>query len=190
MKLTSTVTAIASRFARSNHNRNARVALAAAILIGGAHIAGAQSPTVTAPTAPKPTPWGFLVSTGTLVPTGVQRDVFENAALTVGQLSYAVRRPLAIMSWFGCARSRDLASAGGPKVDVFTCDLGVEARASQWRAGDAITLSAFARGGAGGRSDNYRSLELDATRNCDSASDRDHRDDVGPPTGIARARHS
>jgi hypothetical protein len=34
MKLTSTFNAIAPRFARSNHNRNARVALAAAILIG------------------------------------------------------------------------------------------------------------------------------------------------------------
>ena len=165
MKLTSTFTAIAPRRSRSNHNRNARVALAAAIIIGWAHVAGAQTPTATAPTVPKPTPWEFLVSTGTLVPTGVQRDVLENAALTVGQLSYLVRRPLAIMGSFGWARSRDLASAGGPKVDVFTYDLGVEARAPQWRAGHAMTLSAFAGGGAGGRSYNYRNLEVDATRN-------------------------
>jgi hypothetical protein len=56
------------------------------------------------------------------------------------------------------------ASAGAPKLDVFTYDLGAEARAPQWFAGHALTLNAFAGGGAGGRSYNYRNLDVEATR--------------------------
>jgi hypothetical protein len=148
-----------------NHNRRARIAFVAAILVGGAHIAAAQTPVVTTPTALQPAPWEFRVSSGALVPTGVQRDVLKNAALTVAQLSYVVRAPLAITGSFGWARSHDLASAGAPKLDVFTYDLGAEARAPQWFAGHALTFNAFGGGGAGGRSYNYRNLNVDATRN-------------------------
>jgi hypothetical protein len=55
--------------------------------------------------------------------------------------------------------------AGAPKLDVFTYDVGAEARAPQWFAGQAVTVNAFAGGGAGGRSYNYRNLDVDATRN-------------------------
>jgi hypothetical protein len=50
-------------------------------------------------------------------------------------------------------------------LDVFTYDVGAEARAPQWFAGHALTLNAFAGGGAGGRSYNYRDLDVDSTRN-------------------------
>jgi hypothetical protein len=160
-----TAAVVAPRPSRSNHYRHARVALAAAILVGGAHAAGAQSPTVTATTPPQPAPWEFRISSGALVPTGAQRDVLKNAALTVAQLSYLVRPPLAVTGSFGWARSHDLASVGAPKVDVFTYDLGVEARAPQWFAGHALTLNTFGGGGVGGRSYNYRDLAVDATRN-------------------------
>src|SRR4051812_43627748 len=96
MKLTSPFTVIASRLSRSSHHRYARIAFAAAILAGGAHIAGAQPPAVTTPMARRLPPWEFRVSSGALVPTGVQRDVLTNAALTIAQLSYVVRPPLAI----------------------------------------------------------------------------------------------
>jgi hypothetical protein len=165
MKLTSPFTVLATRLSRSIHDRRPRIAFAAAILVGGAHIAGAQTPAVTTPMAPQPTPWEFRVSSGALVPTGVQRDVLKNAALTLAQLSYVVRPPLAITGSFGCAQSHDLASAGAPKLDVFTYDLGAETRAPQWFAGHAVTVNAFAGGGAGGRSYNYRDLDVDATRN-------------------------
>jgi hypothetical protein len=44
MKLTSPFTVIASRLSQPSHSRSARIALSAAILVGGAHIAGAQTP--------------------------------------------------------------------------------------------------------------------------------------------------
>jgi hypothetical protein len=43
MKLTSPFTVIASRLSRPSHNRSARIAFAAAILVGRAYIAGAQT---------------------------------------------------------------------------------------------------------------------------------------------------
>jgi hypothetical protein len=183
MSSTPAVPVAASRTPRPGYPGIARIALAAAILVGGAHAAGAQTPTVTAPTAPQPSPWEFRVSSGALVPTGVQRDVLKNAALTVAQLSYVVRPPLALTGSFGWARSRDVASAGAPKVDVFTYDLGAEARAPQWFADHALTLSTFAGGGVGGRSYNYRNLDVDATRNVAAYGA------VGGEVGIRRRVH-
>jgi hypothetical protein len=164
MKLTPPFTADAPRLARSVHDRTARTAFAAAILVGAAHIAGAQTPAVSPASSAQPAPWEFRVSSGALVPTGVQRDVLKHAALTVAQLSFVVRPPLAITGSFGWAQSHDLVSAGAPKVDVFTYDLGAEARAPQWFAGRALTFNAFAGAGAGGRSYNYRDLDVDAAR--------------------------
>jgi hypothetical protein len=162
MKLTPPFTADAPRLARSIHVRTARAAFAAAILLGTAHVAGAQIPARNTASAAQPAAWEFRVSSGALVPTGVQRDVLDDAALTVAQLSFVVRPSLAITGSFGWARSHDLVSAGTPKVDVFTYDLGAEARSRQW--GRPLTLSAFAGAGAGGRSYNHRDLEVDATR--------------------------
>ena len=48
---------------------------------------------------------------------------------------------------------------------MFTYDLGAEARANRWIAGDALTFSPFAGVGAGARSYNYRGLDVDATHN-------------------------
>jgi hypothetical protein len=165
MSSTTVVSVAASRTIRLGYPALARIALAASILVCGAHAAGAQVLTDTPPPTPQPASWEFRVSSGALVPTGIQRDVLKNAALTVAQVSYVVRRPLAITGSFGWARSNDLGSVGAPKLDVFTYDLGAEARAPQWFAGHALTFNAFAGGGAGGRSYNYRNLEVDATRN-------------------------
>jgi hypothetical protein len=59
MKLTSPFTVIASRLSQPSHSRSARIALSAAILVGGAHIAGAftepQHPgSVPVPDSPRP----------------------------------------------------------------------------------------------------------------------------------------
>jgi len=67
----------------------------------------------------KPT-WEFLVSSGTVVPTGVQRDDIKRGNLTAAQLSYVMRPELALTATLGWARSRDVASADNPKLDVFT----------------------------------------------------------------------
>jgi hypothetical protein len=66
---------------------------------------------------------------------------------------------------FGWARSRDLATANTPKLDVFTYDIGAEARAPQMNASESVSFTPFAGIGAGARSYNYRKLDVDATHN-------------------------
>lgn len=165
MNVSNTATVIAPRPFVSLHRRTASMALAVAILFGAAHGAGAQPAMDATPLAPQPPLWEFRMSSGTLIPTGVQRDVLKNAPLTVAQLSYLVRPMVALTGSFGWARSHDLASAAAPKVDVFTYDLGAEARAPERQAGHGVTLNPFAGAGFGGRTYNYRNLDVDATRN-------------------------
>jgi hypothetical protein len=109
--------------------------------------------------------WSFLVPSGALVPTGAQRHTIKRGNLSAVQLAYAARPTFAITSTVGWARSRDIATTGDPKLDVFTYDIGAEVRAPQWLDGNGMTLSPFAGAGAGGRSYNYRKLDVDATHN-------------------------
>jgi hypothetical protein len=109
--------------------------------------------------------WEFRVPSGGLVPTGALRDALKDAHLSAAQLSYAIRPALAITATVGWARSRDLASVNHPKLDVFTYDLGAEARAAERFAGRAVTLTPFVGVGAGARSYNHRKLDVDATHN-------------------------
>lgn len=85
--------------------------------------------------------------------------------MSAAQLSWVVRPSLAITGTFGWARSRDLASVDTPKLDVFSSDVGVELRGTEWFADRAMTLKPFAGLGAGARSYNYRNLNVDATNN-------------------------
>lgn len=107
--------------------------------------------------------WSLLVPGGSMVPTGAQRQAIKRGDLTAVQLAYSVRPAFAITSTFGWARSKDIATAGNPKLDVFTYDVGVEARAPRWIEGNGMKFMPFAGAGAGGRSYNYRKLDVDAT---------------------------
>jgi hypothetical protein len=109
--------------------------------------------------------WELVAPTGTLLPTGDQRDAIKRGSLSAVQLTYVARPMFAITSMFGWARSRDIATAGDPKLDVFTYDVGAELRAPRWPVGKGMTVSSFAGIGAGGRSYNYRKLDVDATHN-------------------------
>jgi hypothetical protein len=109
--------------------------------------------------------WELRVTSGAFVPTGNQRNFLKDAQVTAAQVSWVVRPSLAITGTFGWARSRDLTSVDTPKLDVFTSDLGVEARGAQWFADRAVTFAPFAGLGAGARSYNYRKLDVDATNN-------------------------
>jgi hypothetical protein len=135
--------------------------LAAASLLGSlmSVTAAAQTP------APQPAAWEFRVTSGALVPTGAQRNSLKDAQATAAQLSWVIRPSLAVTGTFAWARSRDVAAVGTPKLDVFTSDLGVEARGGQWFAERAVTFSPFVGLGAGMRSYNYRKLDVDATNN-------------------------
>ena len=107
----------------------------------------------------------FIVNSGTIVPTGTQRDAIKRGDVTAAQLAYVIRPSFAITASVGWARTRDVASVGDPKLDMFTYDIGGEVRANQLLAGKTLSFSPFAGVGAGGRSYNYRSLAVDATHN-------------------------
>jgi hypothetical protein len=85
---------------------------------------------------------------------------FKRANLTAAQLLYVVRPDLAVTATLGWARSRDNVEQ---RLDVFSYDLGVEARPARWEVGSGITLSPFIGVGAGARSYNSRNSDSDAT---------------------------
>jgi hypothetical protein len=115
--------------------------------------------------APQAKPWELRFTSGAFIPTADQRNSLKDAQLSAAQLSWVVRPSLAITGTFGWARSRDLSSVNSPKLDVFTSDLGVEARPAKWFAKRSVTFSPFVGLGAGARSYNYRKLDVDATNN-------------------------
>ena len=149
------------RPSRSSRPRLTRAAVTAvgalAMLLASTRMSAAQT------AAPRAGTWELRFTSGAFIPTGNQRTVLEDAQISAAQLSWVVRPPLAITATFGWARSRDLASVEVPKLDVFTYDLGAEARTSEWFAGRAVTFTPFAGAGAGARSYNYRHLNVDAT---------------------------
>jgi hypothetical protein len=163
MSSTLAVSVVAPRTSRAGYRAFARIALAA---VGAVGILTATNRAAEAQAAAEQkSGWEFLVSSGTVVPTGAQRDAIKRGNLTAAQLSYVARPALALTATLGWARSRDIASTGDPKLDVFTYDLGAELRAARRTGGRAVTFSPFAGVGAGGRSYNYRSLRVDATHN-------------------------
>ena len=140
----------------------AQAVVAATLLAAAAGTVGAQDSTAHPSVLSR---FEFVVSSGALLPTGDQRDALKSAKMTIAQLSYAVRPYLAVTTSMGWARSRDVAMTDAPKLDVFTYDVGAELRADRWLSGKALTFTPFAGAGAGGRSYNYRSLDVDATHN-------------------------
>jgi hypothetical protein len=116
--------------------------------------------------AATPGKWELRIASGVFVPTGALRSSVKNAELSALQLSWSLRPSLALTGSVGWARSRDAASIDAAKLDVFTADLGVEARGTQWFAGRAVTVAPFIGAGAGAQSYNYRSLDFAATNNA------------------------
>jgi len=136
-----------------------------------------------AQTAPAQKPhWELLVSSGAVLPTGAQRDAVKQGKLTAAQVSYVVRPSLALTASLGWARTRDIATAGDPKLDAFSYDIGAEVRAPRLVARKALSFSPFAGVGAGGRSYDYRSLDADATHNAAAYGS------VGGELGVRRIR--
>lgn len=178
--MTSTLAAsvVAPRTSRPGRRGIAHLAFATIVAIG---ILTATTQTVAAQTTPAKK-WEFLVSSGSIVPTGAQRDAIKRGNLTLAQLSYVVRPAIALTASLGWARSRDVASAGDPKLDVFTYDLGAEVRAPRVLAGKGVSFRPFAGAGAGARSYNYRSLDVDATHNVAAYGS------AGGELGIGRVR--
>jgi hypothetical protein len=139
--------------------RAARTAGILVILSSFINVAVAQE------TASRTATWEIRVPSGSFNPIGAQGHQLKDAHVTALQLSWVVRRHLAVTGTLAWARSRDLATLGHPKVDVFTSDLGFEARSSEWSAGKNVSLSTFAGFGAGVRSYDYVKLDASARNN-------------------------
>jgi len=141
------------------------------LLVVSAGTAAAQvsapvsSPVSSPASAPPSSPWELRFTSGALVATGAQRDYVKDGQLSAVQLTRLITPALAVTSTVGWARSRDRVAANTPKLDVFAADLGVEFRPAQWFADRTVSLSPFVGAGAGARSYNYRTLEVDATNN-------------------------
>ncbi len=133
------------------------------LLAGTSRLAAQATDSLTAPA--RRSGWEFLVPGGAVVPTGAQRGAMKRANLTAAQLAYVVRPALAVTATIGWARTRDIASAGDPKLDVFTYDVGAEVRGARRRVGGGVRFAPFAGVGAGARSYDYRSLDVAATHN-------------------------
>ena len=135
------------------------LAIAGVMLTGSSVLAQEQA-------APAHKPhFEFNLVSGKVLPTGAQRDAIKSANLTVAQLSYEIHPSFAITASTGWARTRDVASFGDPKLDMFTYDVGGEVRAHRISLSKTFSVMPFAGIGAGGRSYNYRSRDVDATHN-------------------------
>jgi hypothetical protein len=131
---------------------------------GGMILVSAERGVAQAPAA-APSRWEFRVPGGAFVPTGAQRHDLKDGRLTAAQVAWVARPRLALAGTIGWARSRDLATAGAPRVEVFLADVGVEARSGERALGRGTTLRVLAGLGAGARSYNHRKPGVDATHN-------------------------
>lgn len=102
------------------------------------------------------TPWEFVMSSGTLVPTGLQRAAIARGAHSGALLSYLFSRRVAATAALGWTRSRDVASANDAKLDLFMYDAGLEWRTPRERDDRRITFAPLAGAGVGARTYDVR----------------------------------
>lgn len=134
--------------------------LATVSLLAGAPRFAAAQPEL------NPARWEFLMSSGAVVPTGPQRDAISSGALSTAQLTWVARPALAVTGTFGWARSHDKSFAGEPALDLFSYDMGGEARAPFRPVGKAVTFRPIVGAGVGARSYNHRHLDLAVRHNA------------------------
>jgi hypothetical protein len=147
--------AVAPCHPRTRFRHLAHIALVAAALCGGPSIAAAKTT--------ESQKWEFSVNSGRLFSAGTQPDVIKGADYTAAQLAYMLSPNLAITGSLGWARSRDISAVAFPKLDIFTYDIGAEARGDRRSLGSGLAFSPFLGAGAGARSYSYRNLPIDTT---------------------------
>ena len=102
---------------------------------------------------------------GAYIPTGQQRDVLKDAVLIGGQASYRILPQLALTGTLGWSPSKDRVTPGDQTVDLWQYDLGAELRAPSWLTSGAWDFTPFIGIGGGGRTYNYRDLDVDSKTN-------------------------
>jgi hypothetical protein len=102
---------------------------------------------------------------GAYIPTGDQRDLLKDAVIVGGQASYRILPQLAVTGTLGWSPSKDRITPGDQKLDIWQYDVGAELRAPSWFTSGAMDFTPFVGLGAGGRTYNYRDLDVDAKTN-------------------------
>lgn len=133
--------------------------LAFSLLASTSQVAAAQSPPAGRSN------WEFTVPSGVLAPMGPQRAAIQRGNLTAAQLMYVVRPAVALTATVGWARSRDLASPGETRLDVFAYDVGAEVRTPRLGAARALSFRPFVGLGAGARSYDHRGRDTGTAHN-------------------------
>jgi hypothetical protein len=106
-----------------------------------------------------PSPWEFLISSGSVTPTGGQERAIESGKLTTVQLLRVLTPAVAVTGTFGWARTRSSEYDGAPKLDLFTFDAGTELRSPRWK-GRRLSFNSFAGIGIGGRTYHHRDADV------------------------------
>jgi hypothetical protein len=101
---------------------------------------------------------------GAYVPTGEQRDFLKDAVLVGAQGSLNFGTNFAVTGSFGWSPSKDKVTPGDQKIDAYQYDLGLEVRTPESYLGG---VTPFVGAGIGGRTYNYRDLDVDAKTNFD-----------------------
>ena len=107
--------------------------------------------------------WQFRIASGSLLPTGAQRDAVKRAPMIAAQLSRGITPAIAVVSTIGWARSRDLATLDAARLDIFSADLGLEATASTRQISKTFSFTPIIGLGSGMRYYHHRHLAADAT---------------------------
>lgn len=102
---------------------------------------------------------------GAYLPTGDQRDLLKDAVLVGAQASYRIVPQLAITGTLGWSPSEDRITTGNQKLDLYQYDVGAEVRAPSWLRSGALEFTPFAGLGVGGRTYDYRDLDVSAKTN-------------------------
>jgi hypothetical protein len=106
----------------------------------------------------------FRPYVGAYVPTGDQRDFLKDAVLVGAQASWRLTQALAVTGTFGWSPSKDRITAGDETLDVYQYDIGLEGRLGN-SASSTWSFTPFAGIGIGGRTYNYRDLDIEAKTN-------------------------
>ena len=104
---------------------------------------------------------------GAYIATGDQRDVLKDAVLVGGQLSWYVIPALGITGTFGWSPSKDRITPGDQTLDIYQYDVGAELRAASLWSDEMWSFTPFVGAGVGGRTYNYRDLNVDSKTDFD-----------------------
>lgn len=128
-----------------------------ALVIGAGRAVEAQSPTGVE----------LRPFVGAFIPTGDQRDFLKDAVLVGGQASWRVIPALAFTGTFAWSPSKDRITAGNQTLNIYQYDVGAELRTPSGLGAGIADFTPFVGLGLGGRTYDYRDLDVSSKTDFD-----------------------